>query len=346
MTPYLDYLFIVCNFIPEKKDRIFLEDNCGQVLIRDNKGFDGGAVKDAISMLFLGKIGVSIDDFDELVIVNDTFYGFFYPIQPFFDWFRDSDNDFAGFIKNDGGYVWMERNIPAHVQGYFITVKKRMFLDDSFKGYWEKLGYPQTTTDNIFDFEYGFSEFFSSKGFKFDGFYDLKKHELTRSGDVDYMDHPYELMKYEKFPIFKYKAGWIDYLDDSSYKALAWIREESHDAFEEIIKHVEKSSNRMYFNQNDLNNFCKGKQGLYIYGHGILGRRVYNFLKLMDYNFKGYVVTSVLDDDEDRVLSITDVDLGQNEGLIVGMNKTNTLEIRNYLDSRFDSGIIFYPCLN
>ena len=343
---YSDYLFIVCNFSSDADVDEFLRKNSDYVLIRDNTGFDGGAIKDAISVLLSNKTGVSINDFDEILILNDTFYGFFSPIQPFFDWFRGSDIDFAGFTKNDGGYLWRERLVPPHVQGYAIIVKKHMFLDDSFAKFWRDFDYPKTTTDNIFNFEYRFSEYFSKLGFKFDAYYDLRKYGLTKTEDVDYLDHPYELINYEKFPVFKYKAAWIDYMNESSYKALSWIKDESPDAFEKIMKHVEKSSGRMYFKQDDLRRFCKNKQGIYIYGNGILGKQVNNFLKLMDFKFMGYVVTSVSDEDRaDNVLSIADIDLERNEGIIVGMNKTNALEVRKYLDLRFDLGKVFYPSL-
>ena len=74
---YSDYLFIVCNFSSDADVDEFLRKNSDYVLIRDNTGFDGGAIKDAISVLLSNKTGVSINDFDEILILNDTFYGFF-----------------------------------------------------------------------------------------------------------------------------------------------------------------------------------------------------------------------------------------------------------------------------
>ncbi len=344
LKPHLDYLFVVCNFAPEHEGRVFLDKISDYVLLRENTGFDGGAIKDAINILFSDKLDIFLQEYDELLIINDTFYGCINSLQPFFDWFRASDNDFAGLTKNEGGYLWMGRSVPAHVQGYVIIIKSRLFMDVHFLGFWRDFNYPSTYVDNIFNFEYGFSEYFYNHGLMFDAYYDLKKHGLTKPCDVDYMDHPYELMEYEKYPVFKYKAAWVEYMNDSSYKALLSIKRKSPEEFDHIMKHVMKSSDRMYIRQDRLTDFCKNKHGVYIYGYGELGKRIRNFIHLMGYSFKGFIISHTTSEmKKGAVSAINDIKLNRDEGIIVGMNKDNVFEIKEYLEENFASDQLFWP---
>ena len=344
LRSYLDYFLVVCNFKLDENDYSFLSEYSEYIYERENVGFDGGAIKDALAILLSNEMDCSLENYDELVIVNDTFFGFFSSLSPFFDWFSHSDNDFAGLTKNVGQYLWMEKTVPEHIQGYFIAIKHRMFNAACFADFWKDFNYPISSTENIFNFEYRFSTFFSANGFKFDGFYDLNSAGLSTVGDVDYLDHPYELIRYLKWPIFKYKAAWIDLLNDSSYKALCMIKESYPDDFKDIITHVRKSGKRMYINQDELMNFCEKKNAVYIYGKGTIGKRVFLFLKLMGYEFKCFIISGDVDDcDKGDVKNVNDIKLEKNEGIIVGMNRNNVLEVKKRLDATFGFDALFYP---
>ncbi len=346
LRQYLKCLIVVCNFTPLSEGMKYLQKHADYILIRDNIGYDGGAIKDAITYLTSDTSCISLLDYDELVILNDTFYGLLKPLNSFFDWFYNSDVSFAGLTKNDGGYFWKGISVPSHIQGYFIAIKRMMFISEAFIDYWNNFNYCLTSDDNIYNFEYGFSEYFSDLGYKYDGFYNLRKIGLSQIGDVDYLDHPYELIKYSNYPIFKYKAAWIDHLNDSSYKALKLIKSLSLNDFNAIMQHVVKSSNRMYIMQDALSSFCKEKTGLYIYGDGVWGQRIFRYLDLNDYRFKGFIVSKVSDDGSKRnVICISDLKLGNSEGIIVGMNRQNTLEVKSYLEQELDIKKVFFPNL-
>ena len=67
-----DYLVIVINGEIDAQE--MLDNLADYLIIRENKGFDAGAYKTALSQT---KIKEQVDKSDELVFCNDTFYGVF-----------------------------------------------------------------------------------------------------------------------------------------------------------------------------------------------------------------------------------------------------------------------------
>ncbi len=73
----LDELVIIINGKIESHAKEKLSQYSSHIFQRDNVGYDGGAYKDVFTSFLRGKDWAQ---WDELLLINDTFYG------PFYDW--------------------------------------------------------------------------------------------------------------------------------------------------------------------------------------------------------------------------------------------------------------------
>ena len=77
----VDTLVVVCNGLEIKKGKSILESYADKLFFRENVGFDVGGFKDALCD-FLGWNEVL--EYDELVLINDSFFGPFVPMDSIF----------------------------------------------------------------------------------------------------------------------------------------------------------------------------------------------------------------------------------------------------------------------
>ena len=134
MRGYADYIYTVANGFVQKEGQEQLVLHSDRLLIRENKGFDAGAIKDAIADLSNASM---LEQYDELILYNDTFWGFFYPLSDFFEGTsREADIDFWGFTEWPGNAPDDRIHIPEHLQSYFLYIKSRMLHSRDFLEFW------------------------------------------------------------------------------------------------------------------------------------------------------------------------------------------------------------------
>ena len=64
LRPYFDYFLVVCSFVLDEADYFFLSNYSEYIYVRENIGFDGGAIKDAIAFLSSGQMDCSLENYD------------------------------------------------------------------------------------------------------------------------------------------------------------------------------------------------------------------------------------------------------------------------------------------
>ena len=92
----VETLVVVCNALEIRQGRDILEKYADAVFLRENKGFDIGGFKDALCNLIRWE---EVLKYDELVLVNDSFFGPFRPMKSIFDEMELKQADFWGLIK-------------------------------------------------------------------------------------------------------------------------------------------------------------------------------------------------------------------------------------------------------
>ena len=181
--------------------RAALEEMGCKVRIRDNKGFDFGAWKD-----FLLSEDVSFySRYDEIILCNSSCYGPVYPFSLIFDEMESRACDFWGLYRNPGSKE-RKRNIPPHIQSYFLVLGKKLFSDRCFRDYFSGLAYAGSWEEAVRQ-EVSFTGYFEERGFASSAYLGSSLSEFIEDPTILM---PAELLE-RKFPLIKRKCFTADY---------------------------------------------------------------------------------------------------------------------------------------
>lgn len=238
-------IYIVSNnrISLEDKKKLFFVD---QIYEREDVGFDVGGFAYVMSSIMAEK---RLDDYEEIVFMNDSVFGPFYPFEEMFSKMNQrKDIDFWGITKRgvsdfDGG----EALYFEHIQLYFYVVRKKMLQSQVFQDYWRTV--QDTITDfrsAIINYEFAFTKYFEDRGFMWDVYCHTDDY-ITENPTLNLSPYhycSYELIKYKKCPLLKRKLFTGDfvegkYSDKSDVKrAICYIENYTDYCTELIWSHV------------------------------------------------------------------------------------------------------------
>lgn len=207
----MDYILVVCNSGFIKKGEEGICTYADRIVYRDNVGFDAGAFKDALCK-YVG--WDQVYQYDELLLLNDSFFG---PFKSMDDIFADMENknyDFWGLTKHA---CKAEKNgvIQEHIQSYFTVVRKEMLHSASFQNYWEEIPYAADFNQLVRQHEMQFTQHFNKLGYSYGCLADMTQNDSCNNKN-NYMQYgylQYELIKKRNFPFLKKKPVTFDTLD-------------------------------------------------------------------------------------------------------------------------------------
>ena len=230
---------IICNGELNDHNKSILARYSSEVIVRENVGFDAGAWRYAI----VEKLGKSeLMKYDELLLLNDTFFGPFYPLSKVFEEMdKRDDSDFWGITEHGS---LPEVNVTAHIQTYFIVVRKTMLDSESFFSYWENMYVATDIKKAITYNEIFFTQYFEKKGFKRGVFCNTRALKSLNY----YIVKPYMLLKEYRCPILKKKALILNSVDreamrgictvEERYKALWFVAQNTKYPIKYILKNI------------------------------------------------------------------------------------------------------------
>ena len=184
----------------------------GNLLVRENVGFDVWAYKTALEHVGWDAIG----RYDEVVFMNFTVFGPVYPLAEMFGEMDGRELDFWGITKHYGatsdpsGCIPGGR-IPEHIQSLFIAVRRSMLTSAAFREYWEGMPEINRYWEAVGRHEAIFTRHFEKKGFK-SGVY-VDTDDLREATAYPLMIKPLELVKNRRCPVFKRKSFTGDYFE-------------------------------------------------------------------------------------------------------------------------------------
>ncbi len=341
MQKYVDYIYTVVNGILLENDRELLEMYSDKLMIRNNKGFDAGAIKDAIADLDAVNM---LDKYNDLVIYNDTFWGFFYPLSDFFEGTeKEPEIDFWGFTEWPGNAPDDRIHIPEHLQSYFLYIKSKMLHSKDFLNFWRDMPYCKKFTEVLIRYEQSFTQYFNEKGYKSKAYYTAEKLGVKKDfNKILYFIYAYDLVEKLHFPILKCKTFSIEGNMPDSEKLLNYL--ESNQLYDTglIRNHAARLANeRSYFNLEEINKFCKKYKKIYVYGAGNYGKNVKAYLDTYGYTFGGFVVTEKKDMDGTDVQEFKNFKLAPEDGLIIGLIPKYTKEVIEEIKGKIPDKQIF-----
>ncbi len=345
IRPYIDRLVAVCNGNVCSGEKN-IQDYADEMIIRPNKGYDAGAYKDVLMRLIKEE---TLSEYDQLILFNDTVYGFFYPLSEMFEIIdSQTEVDMWGMTEHSGIGEHRGKALSWHLQGYFLVINKRLLQSRDFAGFWEELEYPATYTKAIFDFEVGISQYLLKKGYKLKSIYAPEKIGIAKDNDFGnlYFSHAYELVVKARCPVLKVKS--IENL--SGIEALNYLEKNySYDSsaiWEHYRRRIRnKNVGNDTYDIDALWNFCRKHRRIYIYGNGVIGKRIYDCILEQGYLVAGFIVTKkdMIPNTENRIHELDEVEIDENCGIILGMKQQYREEVMENVLRMTDRIHLFMP---
>jgi rhamnosyltransferase len=176
---------------------------CDEILVRENKGFDFGAWKDAI----LEDGWEKLSQYDNVTLMNDSCFGPLFDLENIYLAMEQKDIDFWGLTnyKNEKTGILGINKPPEHIQSYFICFKKNVVSSDPFKTFWENVEYEKQIEKVIRNYEIQFTKILIKAGFKYSVFLDKSLFPSIKSDHLIAFSRPDLCLKF-KVPLLKIKA--------------------------------------------------------------------------------------------------------------------------------------------
>ncbi len=214
LSKCVDDIYLVFNGNLTEESRVKFKDLTDNIFVRENKGFDAGAWKYVLCEVCDWE---KVKSYDELILLNDTFFGPFYPFSEVFSKMDDRPVDFWGMTSHNIGPDQYGLSpygyCPRHIQSYFIVIRKRLLTSPLFREYWQNQKTYGTFAEVVCNNEYVFTKYFEDNGFKWDVLINTTDLDLVYKGNGSinhYAFNQYELLK-RGTPILKRKNFSFEY---------------------------------------------------------------------------------------------------------------------------------------
>lgn len=333
-------LIVVCNGELQEEEKGNIGENADLVLERENSGFDAGAYK---FVLFEHIGSAELEKYDELILCNDTFFGFFRPLVDIFDDMGKVCCDFWGLNRVSNG-------ILEYIESYFLVFRKSVLRAKCFWNYWENnINESETNIEEVYiRFEQEVYLWLCENGYKPDAYTEMNHLKL-------YEDSFHCVTEYH-LPIIKKKAFSKAYFNHENILAtLDYIDRETKYDIDLILKEVEKeydlaidiltigrnSWKTAVPERREMNmSICAGpavrtfseKGKCYIYGAGLYGKLIYrNYVKKE--NIIGFLVSDPFRGEKrcegKKVISIARLgeEEKKNARIILALSAENTRQV-------------------
>lgn len=164
---HVEHIFVVTNCTLTTEGRDKLESVADTVWERRNVGFDVWAYKEAMETFGADRL----EEYDELILMNYTFFGPVFPFSETFERMDAQELDFWGLTAHKSvdpnPFAGATGVLPLHIQSHWIAVRKAMFTSVEFQQYWATMPMISSYDDSILRHEGRFTDYFASKGFRY-----------------------------------------------------------------------------------------------------------------------------------------------------------------------------------
>lgn len=342
-------LYVVCNY-PKILDGIeYVEPYADDIFYRENKGYDAGAYKDMLCTI-LG--WDKVYQYDELILMNDSFLGPFYDLDRYFTIMEQQNCDFWGMTRSPAGeYKDVKYKFDSHIQSYFIVFRSTIITSNVFKDFWEKFICPVKFIDAIIDFEVTLNITLKKNGFISSSLTDT--WGMTFPKDVNPILHCVpDLIRDQGFPILKKKAllirnaGFADvlkaveFIDIQKLYPADWIWKMIDSQF--YIEHYAPDG------MNCLEFFYNKFSKIYIYGAGVCGKNLVLYFEHKRWKQDGILVSDIAGQDTECTL-FDDACIDDETGIIISViHEDVSKEIIQYIEAnstcKREQMFVIYDC--
>lgn len=329
MKPHVESLCVVCNYPKILGGEEFVFSYADEVFYRENKGFDCGAYKDTLCSLLGWE---KVCQYDELLFMNDSFFGPINSLKKCFVQMEEVDCDFWGIAKNSAGTPkTLGFFYGPHVQSYFLVFRKKVILSDAFKYFFEMVPYPERFMDSVRNFEIGLSEYLERKGFSYMTLAGVQGMVFEEDEIAHYL-YSLEMIRDKGMPFLKKKSllirnrGFIN-----TYQAIKYIEENT----EYPVKWIWEALDNQFTTPNDtLEHFYNRYKRIYIYGAGLCAKNLDLYFRHKGWKYEGIVVTNKENQDMD-CLELDEICIDGETGVIISiLNPEVSEEVVTHIGNR------------
>jgi hypothetical protein len=354
LSKCVDRLLVIVNGRIDQSGQRILERFTTEILIRENTGYDAGAYKYALVKALPEN---ALDQYEEVVLCNDTFFGPLKNFETIFSHMDQRDCDFWGL----NGYFDV---MFSHIQSYFLVFRKRITGQGLLTNYF--LEYIDETTTSIKEiygrFEFGLFDFLTRQnGMTYDCY--------AERSHINIYSSSYMCLKAYGLPILKKKTfsnlreNW-----DNIWCTLSYIKYETNYDVEMILDYVRNHYGlhirwenierieaytipeavtypRAVNGEAEIEAFVSDS-AFYIYGAGVNGSKCYWRFARENPNFKGFIVSDGMGEMERElyghpVLEFSEAGVMQSEKILLAVEKQYADEIVKTIKNKFDLMRIF-----
>lgn len=238
LKPFVSELCIVVNGLLSDEGRAKLAPLCEQLLVRQNKGFDAWAYKDAIALYGYDKLA----EYDELLLCNYTFFGPFYPLQKLFDDMDKKQCDWWSLFR------WYEP-VPVayqHIPSFWTVYRKSLLKSPAFQEFWETLRAVNSYGDSTICYEQRQAPYYDAKGFACATWIDHHKYKAMWNNSWP-MSQADRLVIEDKCPFIKRRCFFVEegLMPEGrvALSVLPYLREHTHYDMHLIWDNLKRTQN-------------------------------------------------------------------------------------------------------
>lgn len=212
-----EHILVIVNGKLTPESRLQLESGlCDDILVRENTGLLTYGWIEGLNHIGWDKLL----EYDELLMLNDSFFGPFFPLSEMFEAMEKTDADFYGPLKNfeDKGLTdfFGHKFKHGHIRGticYFYVIRSRLLHSNEFKKYWSEKPEIHNDYDTYFFNEIAFYDYVVDSGFKVDAYQTDKLKGVL----FDNLTHNmYRLLSEDRIPFARIRPFATDMMDQST----------------------------------------------------------------------------------------------------------------------------------
>lgn len=210
-----DYIVAVVSGTLTPESRTQLEALTDDFFVRENKGLLAYSWIEGIEHIGWDKLS----QYDELLMLNDSFFGPFFPLEDMFSQMEQSNADFYGALQNfeEKAYTQIAGRAlkHGHFRGsiaYFYVIRNRLLHSPEFKKYWSKKPIIHEDWDTYFFNEIDFYDYVIDAGFCVDAY---QSDALKRYFFNNLTHNVSKLISKDKSPFARIRPFCTDLKDQS-----------------------------------------------------------------------------------------------------------------------------------
>lgn len=163
LRPFVEHVILVVNGDLTSEARAAAAAVADRVIYRDNTGFDVYAYREGFAAA-----EPLLDEIDEVLLLNTTFYAPVRPLAPVFEAMSRDDIDFWGLTDHPEVRPNPITHGPAlrrHIQSYWLAVRRRVYRSAAWRQYWDRMPPIEHYLDAVAYNEGRFTHYFEAAGF-------------------------------------------------------------------------------------------------------------------------------------------------------------------------------------